>query len=129
MQTGERVKAHDFPQVSAHSVSSDSHPCARAYATIRRTSAPGSLRSPVNYKSMAHHANRARKSTICYTRIMEKIRPPFVRWKQRCWCFDAAQRDLTAAEFLLDERFPLDDRFEVAARILCPRPAAGHTLH
>jgi hypothetical protein len=60
---------------------------------------------------------------------MEKKCSPFVRWKQRCWCFDAAQRDLTAAEFLLDERIPLDDRFEVAARILCPGPKTARTVH
>jgi hypothetical protein len=60
---------------------------------------------------------------------MEKTRPPFVRWKQRCWCVDAAQRDQTAALFLLDERIPLDDRFELAARILCPDPATARTVH
>ena len=60
---------------------------------------------------------------------MEKTRPPFVRWKLQCWCIDAAERDLTAAAFLLDERIPLDDRFEVAARILCPGPQTARTLH
>ena len=37
-----------------------------------------------------------------------------------CLCAKAAQRDKSAAALLLDERVPLDDRFEVAARILCP---------
>jgi hypothetical protein len=33
-----------------------------------------------------------------------------VIWKQKCWCFDAAQRDLSAAAaFFLDEEIPLDD--------------------
>jgi hypothetical protein len=54
---------------------------------------------------------------------MEKTRPPFVRWKQGCWCDEAAQRDPAAAAFLLDERIPLDDRFEVAVRILHPDQA------
>jgi hypothetical protein len=29
----------------------------------------------------------------------------------------------------VDERIPLDDRFEVAARILCPGPETARTLH
>lgn len=41
----------------------------------------------------------------------------FVRWRLHCWCVDAAQRDLGAAAFLLDGQIPIDDRFEVAARI------------
>ena len=60
---------------------------------------------------------------------MEKKRPPLVRWKQQRWCADAAQHDQTAAAFLLDERIPLDDRFEVAARILCPGPETARTVH
>jgi hypothetical protein len=60
---------------------------------------------------------------------MEKLRPPFVRWKQRCWCDEAAQQDTRAAEFLLGERIPLDDRFEVAVRILCPGSVTARTLH
>jgi hypothetical protein len=60
---------------------------------------------------------------------MNKTRPPFVRWKLQCWCVDAAQRDQTAATFLLDERIPLDDRFEVAARILRPGPETARTVH
>jgi hypothetical protein len=60
---------------------------------------------------------------------MEKERPPFVRWKQKCWCSEAAQLDKSAAEFLLDERIALDDRFEVAVRILCPGPETARTLH
>jgi hypothetical protein len=43
--------------------------------------------------------------------------------------FDAAQCDLAAAAFLLDERIPLDDRFEVAAQILCPGPETARTVH
>jgi len=43
---------------------------------------------------------------------MKKTRPPFVRWKQQLWCADAAQYNQTTAAFLLDERIPLDDRFE-----------------
>ncbi len=54
---------------------------------------------------------------------MEKTRPPFVRWKQECHCFDAAQIDLRAADFLLDEQIPLDDRFAFAVRILHPDQA------
>jgi hypothetical protein len=60
---------------------------------------------------------------------MEKTRPPFVRWKQGCWCDEAAQRDPAAAAFLLDERIPLDDRFEVASRILCPGKETARTVH
>jgi hypothetical protein len=60
---------------------------------------------------------------------MEKIRPPFVRWKQQCWCDEAAQADTSAAEFFLDERIALDDRFEVAARILCPGAERARTVH
>jgi hypothetical protein len=59
---------------------------------------------------------------------MEKDRPPFVRWMQRNWCFRAAQVDMSAAAFLLNDRIPLDDRFEVASRILCPGQET-HTLH
>jgi hypothetical protein len=66
---------------------------------------------------------------LCYIIVMEQTRPPFVRWKQKCLCFDAAQQDLRAAEFLLDEQIPLDDRFEVAMRILFPGPETAHTLH
>ena len=54
---------------------------------------------------------------------MEKTRPPFVRWKQACCCAEAAQRDKSAAAFLL--RIPLDNRFEVAARILCHGDRGG----
>ena len=60
---------------------------------------------------------------------METTRPPFVRWKQKCCCFDAAQRDLTAAAFLLDERIPLEDRFEVAVRILHPAEVPARSVH
>jgi hypothetical protein len=60
---------------------------------------------------------------------MEQQRPPFVRWKQKCWCAEAAQHDKSAAAFLLDERIPLDNRFEVAARILCPGTETARTLH
>jgi len=60
---------------------------------------------------------------------MEKTRPPFVRWKQACWCAEAAQRDKSAAAFLLDERIRPDNRFEVAARILCPGPETARTAH
>lgn len=60
---------------------------------------------------------------------MQKTRPPFVRWKMQLWCADAAQHDQTAAVFLLDERIPLDDRFEVGARILCPGPETARTVH
>lgn len=60
---------------------------------------------------------------------METTRPPFVRWKQQCWCVDAAQRDPTAAAFLLDERIPLEDRFEVAVGILQPAEAPARTVH
>jgi len=61
---------------------------------------------------------------------MAKTRPTFVRWKQACWCAEAAQRDKAAAAFLLDERIPLDDRFEFAARILCPAsPETVRNLH
>jgi hypothetical protein len=60
---------------------------------------------------------------------MEQVRPPFVRWKQQCWCAAAAQADKSAAEFLLDERIPLEERFEVAVRILCPGPETARTLH
>jgi len=60
---------------------------------------------------------------------METTRPPLVRWKQTCWCAVAAQADRTAAPFLLDERIPLDDRFEVAIRILHPDQAAARTPH
>jgi hypothetical protein len=59
---------------------------------------------------------------------MEKTRTLFVFWNMRCRCFDAAQRDLTTAAFLLDERISLDDRLEVAARILCPGPETARTL-
>jgi hypothetical protein len=60
---------------------------------------------------------------------MEKKRPPFIRWKQQCWCDDAAQQDARAAKFLLDERIPLDDRFEFAMRIVCPDAQTVPTLH
>jgi hypothetical protein len=60
---------------------------------------------------------------------MEKTRPPFVRWKQDRWCAEAARHDQTAAAYLLDERIPLDDRFEVAARILCPGLEMARTVH
>jgi hypothetical protein len=60
---------------------------------------------------------------------MDQGRPAFVRWNQQCWCSAAAQADLSAAEFLLDERIPLDDRFEVAVRILCPGAETARTLH
>ena len=60
---------------------------------------------------------------------MERERPAFVRRKQQCWCNEAAQADLNAAGFLLDEKMPLDDRFEVAARILCPGPETARTLN
>jgi hypothetical protein len=54
---------------------------------------------------------------------MEKTRPPFVRWKQSCWCDEAAQRDQGAATFLLDETIDLEIRFEMAVRILHPEQA------
>jgi hypothetical protein len=60
---------------------------------------------------------------------MEQKRPAFIRWKKQSWCNDAAQHDRGAAEFLLDEQIPLQDRFEVAARILCPGPETARTLH
>jgi hypothetical protein len=60
---------------------------------------------------------------------MEQVRLPFVRWKQQCWCIAAARHDTNAAEFLPDERIPLDDRFEVAARNLCPGAETARTLH
>jgi hypothetical protein len=60
---------------------------------------------------------------------MEQEQPPFVRWHQRCLCSEAAQLDPHAAEFLLDERIPLEDRFEVATRILCPGQATARALH
>jgi hypothetical protein len=60
---------------------------------------------------------------------MTQTRPTFVRWKQQCWCVEAAQYDQDAAAFLLDERIPLDDRFEHAARILCPAYFGARTLH
>jgi hypothetical protein len=60
---------------------------------------------------------------------MEKTRPPFVRWKQTCWCCEAAQVDKSAAVFLLDERIPLADRFDVAVRILHPGPETARTVH
>ena len=37
--------------------------------------------------------------------------------------------DKRAAAFLRNEEIPLDDRFEVASRILCPGPATARTLH
>jgi len=58
---------------------------------------------------------------------MEKMRPPFARWKQKCLCFEATLQDLTAASFLLDEQIALDDRFEAALRIL--RPVRASALH
>jgi len=61
--------------------------------------------------------------------VMQHERGSFIRWSQQCWCNDAAQLDDGAAEFLRDERIPLDDRFEVAARILCPGPETARTLH
>lgn len=61
---------------------------------------------------------------------MQERRPPFVRFKQETWCAEAAQRDPDAAAFLLDQSIPLADRFEFAARILCPTsPETQHTLH
>ena len=51
------------------------------------------------------------------------------RWKQKCLCSEAAQLDKRAAEFLLDERVPLDDRFEFAVRIMCPDALTVPTLH
>jgi hypothetical protein len=61
---------------------------------------------------------------------MSETPTPFVRWKQACWCAEAAQRDKAAAAFLLDEHIPLDDRFEFAARVLCPAsPETMRALH
>jgi hypothetical protein len=55
--------------------------------------------------------------------------PVFIRYKQESWCAAAAQRDPQAADFLLDEHIPLEDRFELAARILCPGPETARTVH
>ena len=42
----------------------------------------------------------------------------FVRWKQNCWCAEAARRfDLP---WLIDDRVPLEVRFPVAAERLHP---------
>jgi len=60
---------------------------------------------------------------------MEKTRPLFVRWKQKCWCAEAAQRDKSAAAFLLNDQIPLDDRFDYAARILYPACIVARTAH
>jgi hypothetical protein len=60
---------------------------------------------------------------------MEQPRHPFVRWKQKRWCAEAALRDPPAARFLLDERIPLEDRFEVAVRVLHPADAPARTMH
>lgn len=60
---------------------------------------------------------------------MEKIRPPLVRWRQTCQCAEAATADRSAATFLLDERIPLDDRFEFAVRILCAERNMAQTIH
>jgi hypothetical protein len=60
---------------------------------------------------------------------MEKSRPSFVRWKQKCWCADAARVEQSAASFLLDETIPLDDRVEFAVRILHPDETPARTPH
>jgi hypothetical protein len=60
---------------------------------------------------------------------MQENRPPLVCFKQETWCAEAARLDPQAATFLLDERIPLDDRFEVAARILCPGPETARMVH
>lgn len=72
---------------------------------------------------------RSSLPVACYIVGMEQEQPPFVRWHQQCLCGEAAQLEPRAAEFLLDERIPLKDRFEVAARILCPGPETARTLH
>jgi hypothetical protein len=61
--------------------------------------------------------------------VMEQERPAFIRWKKSCWCVAAAQADTSAVTFLLDDKIPLGDRFEVAARILCPGPETVRTPH
>jgi hypothetical protein len=60
---------------------------------------------------------------------MQQRRPPFISFKQQAWCAEAAQQDPHAAAFLLDERIPLDDRFEFATRILCPAESVRLTVH
>lgn len=60
---------------------------------------------------------------------MREKPPPFVCFKQQAWCAAAAQRDTAAAAFLLDQSIPLANRFECAARILCPGPETARTLH
>jgi hypothetical protein len=60
---------------------------------------------------------------------MTRARPSFLLWKQTSWCAEAARRDRSAAAFLLDEAIALDDRFEVAARILCPGRETAPTVH
>jgi hypothetical protein len=52
----------------------------------------------------------------------------FVRWKQKCFCSYAALLDERAAVFLLDERVPLADRFEISVRILDTEQATARTL-
>jgi hypothetical protein len=42
----------------------------------------------------------------------------FVRWKQGCWCAEAAHR--FALPWLINERVSLKIRFEAAAALLCP---------
>jgi hypothetical protein len=41
---------------------------------------------------------------------------PYVRWKQNCWCAEAAHR--FALPWLIDERVPLAIRFALAASLL-----------
>jgi hypothetical protein len=42
----------------------------------------------------------------------------FVRWKKTCWCAEAARRfDLP---WLIDDRVPLEVRFQLAAKRLHP---------
>jgi hypothetical protein len=60
---------------------------------------------------------------------MPEQRPPFVCIKQETWCAEAAQRDPQAAAFLLDRHILLDDRFELAARILCPGQETARSVH
>jgi hypothetical protein len=54
----------------------------------------------------------------------------FVRWKNSCWCVEAAQLDAQAAPFLLNEHLPVDVRFELAIAILHPvKDREGRSLH
>jgi hypothetical protein len=89
------------------------------------------FRSPLSELAIAdlYRITRAESGTptICQIRIMKKT--PAVRALKTNMLLRRGGATRPERGVLLDHRIPLGDRFEVAARILCPGPETTRTVH